>query len=160
MWWVAACILTAGDPVAEAERRADELDRDMTPELLAEELGGGRRVVRHGGVGGVVSADVVVVQGFAIGPTGLVVDGDDLGVLEAARAVEVPIWVEAGVGRVLPSRLWDALAYRLEAASAPDGVAVTLAGVDQVAGPAGTQPLRIALATTECPEPPELLARW
>ncbi len=160
LWWVAACILTAGDPVAEAQRCADELDRDVTPELLAEELGTGRRVVRHGGVGDVASADLVVVQSVALGATGMVVDGDDLGMIQAARAVEVPVWVEAGVGRVLPPRLWDALERRLDAATSPDGVMVPLAGVDQVAGPSGTQSLRVALAMTECPEPPELLARW
>ena len=161
LWWVAARILTAGDPSAEAERCADELEQDMTAELLAEELSGGRRVVRHGGIGEVASAEIVVVQSDAIGAGGMVVDGDDLGMIEAARATEVPMWVEAGVGRVLPPRLWDALARRVESGSGLDGgVVVSLAGVDQVAGPSGTQSLRIALASTDCPEPSELLSRW
>ena len=74
-----------------------------------EDFATARRIVRHGGVGDVASADIVVVQVDAIGPGGMVVDADDLGLIEAARAVEVPVWVEAGVGRVLPPRLWDAL---------------------------------------------------
>jgi hypothetical protein len=160
LWWVAACILTAGDPIAEAERCADALEGDMTPELLAEELSGVRRVVRHGGMGEVASAELVVVQSPALGPDGMVVDGDDLGMLEAARAVEVPIWVEAGVGRVLPPRLWEALVFRFEATSVPDGVLVPLVGVDQVAGATGAQSLRIAVAASDCPEPAELLTRW
>ena len=160
LWWVAARILTAGDPISEAERCADELDRDMTLELLAEEIGGDRRVVRHGGIGEVASAEIVVVQSSALGPHGMVVDDDDLGMLEAARSVEVPVWVEAGVGRVLPPKLWEALVFRFGATPVPDGVLIPLAGVDQVAGPTGVQPLRIALATTDCPEPAELLARW
>jgi len=159
LWWVAARMLTAGDPVAEAERCADALEDDPTPEYLEEALAG-RRAVRHGGVGDVAAADVVVVVCDAIGPGGMVVDGDDLGLLEAARAVEVPVWVEAGVGRVLPSRLWDAMTARLERAPHPGaGVVVTLDGVEQVAGPHGPQPLRVALAGGDCPEPPELLAR-
>jgi len=161
LWWVAASILTAGDPVAEAERCAEVLDEDPTSELLAEELYGTRRVVRHGGMGEVAGAEIVVVQSDAVGAGGMVVDGDDIGMIEAARAAEVPIWVEAGVGRVLPSRLWDALAARVQAAGLPHtGVVVTLQGVDQVAGPSGTQPVRIALENTDCPEPSELLARW
>jgi hypothetical protein len=160
LWWVAARVLTAGDPAVEAEWCADALDQDVTAELLAEELGGGRRVVRHGGLGEVVSAEIVVVQSDALGAGGMVVDGDDLGMLEAARTAEVPVWVEAGVGRVLPPRLWDALARRVEATSLHPGVVVTLAGVDHVAGPFGTQSLRVALENTDCPEPAELLARW
>jgi hypothetical protein len=89
------------------------------------------------------------------------VDGDVLGLLEAARVVEVPIWVESGVGRILPSRLWEALTAKLAATpNVHAGVVVGLAGVERVAGPSGVQSLRLALAGTDCPEPPELLAPW
>jgi len=40
------------------------------------------------------------------------------------------------------------------------GLVVDLAGVERVAGPSGVQPIRLALAAANCPEPPELLARW
>jgi hypothetical protein len=38
MWWLAANVLAAGEPVAAAWRSADELDGDPTPAALAKEL--------------------------------------------------------------------------------------------------------------------------
>ena len=112
-------------------------------------------------MGDVASADVVVVEVDAIGPGGMVLDADDVGVMEAARAIEVPVWVEAGVGRVLPPRLWEALVRRLEAAHLPrSGCVFDLEGIDRVAGPTGVQTVPVALAGTDCPEPGELLAHW
>jgi len=160
LWWVAARMLTAGDAVEEAERCADALEADPTSELLAEDLCGDRRAVRHGGVGEVAGADVVVIEVDALGPTGMVVDHDDLGLLEAARALEVPVWVAAGVGRVMPPRLWEALVRRVEDATDRCGAVVALDGVERVAGPCGLQPPAVALAGSDCPEPGELLARW
>ncbi|HLM95667.1 MAG TPA: hypothetical protein VK283_05085 [Acidimicrobiales bacterium] len=161
LWWVAARILTAGDAAEEAERCADALESDPTSDLLHEDLAGQPRAVRHGGMGDVASADVVVVEVDAIGPGGMVIDADDIGLMEAARAVEVPVWAEAGVGRVMPPRLWEALARRLEAAQLPrTGCIVGLEGIDRVAGPTGVQAVPVALAGGDCPEPGELLARW
>jgi hypothetical protein len=161
MWWVAARILTAGDPVTEGEACADALECDQTDELLDEALPAGARIVRRGGVSDVASADIVVVQVDALGAGGMVVDADVLGLLEAARVVEVPVWAQAGVGRVLPPRLWDALSAKLASANdSRSGVIADLAGVERVVGPTGAQSPRVALAGTDCPEPPELLARW
>jgi hypothetical protein len=161
MWWVAARIVTAGDPVAEGERCADALEGDETDEILDEALPAGARIVRRGGVGDVASADIVVIEVDALGAGGMVVDADVLGLLEAARVVEVPVWAEAGVGRILPPRLWDALTRKLESAvGSRSGVVAELAGVERVVGPSGAQPPRLALAGTDCPEPPELLAPW
>jgi len=161
MWWVAARILTAGDPVTEGERCAEALECDGTDELFDEALPAGARIVRRGGVSDAASADIVVVTVDALGPGGMVVDADILGLLEAARVVEVPIWVEAGVGRILPPRLWEALTTKLASATGiHTGVMVELTGVERVVGPTGAQPPRVALAGTDCPEPPELLARW
>lgn len=161
LWWVAARILTAGDPVEEAERCAQALEDDPTPELLHEELGTVGRAVRHGGVGEVASAEVVVVEVEALGPDGMVVDPDDMGLLEAARDLEVPLWVEGGVGRVVPPRIWEALRRRVERAGPwRVGTVVDLAGVGRVAGPTGLVTVSGALAGAEFPEPGALLARW
>jgi hypothetical protein len=159
MWWVAARVLSAPDPVSEAERCADDLHSDATSDLLDAALPEHGRVVRHGGVGEVAAADAVVVVADAIGPTGMVVDGDDVGLLDAARALEVPVWVHAGVGRLLPPRLWRALTRRV--ASTPSvrrACIADLRGVECVAGPNGARPLADALAAADCPEPPELVA--
>jgi len=161
LWWVAARMLTAGDPVEEAERCADLLESDPTADRWREDLGAARRAVRHGGVGDVASADVVVVEVDAIGPGGVVLDADDIGLIAAARAVGVPVWVEGGVGRVMPPKLWDALVRRVDAAHiARSGSVIDLDGIDRVAGPHGVQDVSVALASTDCPEPGALLARW
>jgi hypothetical protein len=161
LWWVAARMLTAGDPEEEAERCVDLLESDPTSDLLREELHGETRPVRHGGVGDVASADVVVVEVDAIGPGGAVLDADDMGLIEAARAVGVPVWAEGGVGRVMPPKLWDAVVRRLEGSHGTrSGAVIDLDGIVRVAGPVGVQPLPVALASTDCPEPGELLARW
>lgn len=165
LWWVAARILTAGDPAQEAEHCADALQSDPTSDLLGDLLRGdldaGRRAVRHGGVGDVASAEIVVVEVDAIGPGGALVDVDDVGLMEAARALEVPVWVEAGVGRVMPPRLWEAMVRRVEAAHIHRTASVVgLDGVEVVAGPVGVQTVSVALASSDCPEPGELLARW
>ena len=161
LWWVAARVLTAGDPVEEAERCADALESDDTADLLAEELGAVGRAVRHGGVGEAAAADVIVVEVEALGPGGMVIDPDDAGLIEAARAVEVPVWLEAGVGRVMPPKLWEAITRRVgESAERRTGVVVGTGGVDRVAGPFGVQRLEIALAVPDCPEPAALTAPW
>jgi hypothetical protein len=161
LWWVAARLLTAGDAAEEAERCVDLLESDPTSDLLHEDLSGEIRPVRHGGVGDVASADVVVVEVDAIGPGGVVLDADDIGLIEAARAVGVPVWVEGGVGRVMPPKLWDAMVRRIDGSHlAQSGVIVDLGGIVRVAGPVGVQDLPVALASSDCPEPGELLARW
>jgi hypothetical protein len=173
LWWVAARLLCSDDPMAEAGRCARALEDDPTQERLEAALSG-RRAVRHGGVAEVASADVVVVPSDALGPAGMVVDGDDRGVLEAARAAEVEVWAVAGAGRVLPARLWQALRARLALPaptvrtavsayfdhSSSSAAAVDLRGVSRVAGPNGVEVLDEALSASDCPEPPELLAGW
>ncbi len=173
LWWVSARLLCAGDPMAEAEWCARALEDDATEERLEAALSG-RRAVRHGGVAEVASAEVVLVPSDALGPGAMVVDGDDRGVLEAARAAEVEIWVVAGAGRVLPARLWQALRTRLNlpapgartAVSAyfdhrpASSVVVDLHGISRLATTNGVTEIEGALSGCDCPEPAELLVAW
>lgn len=173
LWWVAARVLCAGDPLEEADRCAADLEDDPTEQLLDEALSG-RRWVRHGGVAEATTADVVVVAVDALGPTGMVIDGDDRGVLEAAAVADTEVWALSGTGRVLPRRLWEALlersgtpppVSRTAAASwfepvARRSVLADLAVVRRVAGPRGVVAVPEALTAADCPEPPELIARW
>jgi hypothetical protein len=65
----------------------------------------------------------------------------------------------AGVGRLLPARMWEALAGRLDQLGDPwdlDDEIVPLALVSQVAGPDGVQDLDTALKRVDCPIAPEL----
>ncbi|MGA2036207.1 MAG: hypothetical protein ABSH04_01310 [Acidimicrobiales bacterium] len=178
LWWLAARVLSAGEPVSEAQRCARELENDPTPTLMLEALPPGARAVRQGGIGEVVGADLVVVEVGALGPSGMVADASCSGLLDAAHAAEVPVWVEAGVGRVLPTALWESMSGRFGAPHAQSrpgalpGVRTpnvripatrghsTLfghRGIEQVVGPNGAQSLAIALSGSDCPEPPELL---
>ena len=174
LWWVVARLLSAGDPLAEAERCVAAIEDDPTDERLERALGD-RRAVRHGGVAEVAGAEVVLVDVEAMGPDGMAVDGDDLGLLEAARATGTDIWAVAGVGRVLPPRLWQVLADHAQGAppvrrtvthgyfdsgSPAPGTVIGVAGLAAVAGPGGAVSLSQAVASCDCPEPPELLGRW
>jgi len=91
----------------------------------------------------------------------VVLDADDFGVIEAAPAVGVPVWVEGGSGACCRPSSGTRSVRRLEAAHIPrSGSVVDLDGIDRVAGPFGVQPVAVALAHPDCPEPGELLARW
>lgn len=160
MWWVAACVLTAGDPVEAAAECAEQLLEDPTEDLVGEVLPSGARAVRRGSLSDVAGADLVVVTVDAIGRDGAVVGDGAVGLLTAAAELHVSAWVVAGVGRVLPPRLWSALEERMTGGStaATHGqVVVPLHGVTTVVGPDGARPLDVVLARPSCPEPPELL---
>jgi hypothetical protein len=77
-----------------------------------------------------------------------------------ARHAEVPVWLAAGVGRLLPARMWEALAGRRATRAADpwdlDEEVVSLSLVDQVCGPAGLTSVQEALRRTDCPVAPEL----
>lgn len=81
-----------------------------------------------------------------------------------ARSAGVPVWLVAGVGRVLPAKLWDALtsnfeAVNLEAWERPDEI-VPLGMVDFVVGPNGMTDPAAALGRADCPVVAELLGSF
>ena len=178
LWWLAARVLSAGDPVTEAQQCARDLEDDPTPVLMLEALPEGARVVRRGGVGDVASAELVVLEVDALGPTGMVADSSFASLLSAARSAEVPVWVEGGVGRVLPQALWEAMTARLGPSQPRSGHVPSLGvdarparistskghgtlfdhrGVELVVGPDGAQSFQRAIADSHCPGPPVLL---
>jgi hypothetical protein len=118
-------------------------------------------LVPESGLGAAVAdADLLLLEAMAMGPTGFVAIAGSRAAAATARHAEIPVWVAAGVGRVLPSRLWDALAARLERAGepwlSPDEI-VPLDLVDRVAGPTGIQSPDDAVRRADCPVVPELL---
>lgn len=162
LWWVAATVLTADDPVPAAGEAAERLVADPTEDALDATLPVEARVVRRGSFADVAGADLVVVTVDALGPGGAVVDGSGAALLAAAVELDVPAWAVAGVGRLLPGRLWGALASRLDAgpvAGRAGPETVPLRGIATVVGPDGARPLAAALGAASCPEPPELLGR-
>ncbi len=115
------------------------------------------------GLGPVVElADVVVLEAVALGPDGFVGVTGSLAAAAVARQLEVPVWVTAGVGRRLPGRMWDALRSRLEGSPVEpwlrDEEVVSLSLIDRVVGPDGSRLSSEAMAGTDCPVAPELVA--
>lgn len=105
--------------------------------------------------------DFVLLEATALGPTGFVAAIGSHAAAAAAHFADVPVWVCAGAGRVLPARLWDALVSRLDAVEAdpwdrPDEV-VPLDLADLVYGPTGAAAAADAFKRADCPVAPELL---
>jgi hypothetical protein len=113
------------------------------------------------GTGAAVAAsDIVVFEASAIGPGGLVVPAGSRAAAAVAHHAGLPVWAVSGVGRVLPGRLWDALAARLDEDDEPWLAAEELVPpdlVDSVVGPDGVRPTAQAIGAPTCPVAPELL---
>ncbi len=210
IWWLAARVLAAADPVAEARQAADQLGADATPAALAyhlpadlqvvvvgwtdqaavalarrgdcnvlvvDAIGAGSGLATHlrragtdaivvdqSGLGAaVVAGGLVLLEASAMGPDGFVAAAGSLAAAAVGHQAGVPVWVVAGVGRVLPPALWQALLSRLEAGADPwdrtDDV-VPLALVDKVVGPDGPQVPADVAARADCPAVPELTRTW
>ena len=208
LWWLAARVLTAGDPVAEAWRAADEIEADPTarelghalpdgaavcvlgwPEiignalprrgdlrvLVVDALDEGRGLVRRLAASDVDAADVpvtglgaaaadvqvVLLEASAMGPDGLVAVTGSRAAAAVARHAGVPVWAVAGIGRLLPARMWQAVERRLDDGSAEpwelEDEVVPVDLVDQVVGPYGLVPVADAMRRVDCPVAPELL---
>lgn len=207
LWWLAARVLAASDPMAEAGRAARDLAGDRTgltlagllpddasvvvlgwPEQLGDALrkrgdlevrvvdvlGEGSAFVRRlemlevdaidvresGLASAVASSDLLLLEAAALGPDGFVAVAGSHAAAAVARAAAVPVWVAAGVGRVLPRRLWDALVSELDAEGDPwdlEEELVPIALADQVVGPDGCLPAADAYTRADCPVSPELL---
>src|SRR4051812_25485287 len=105
-------------------------------------------------------SDVVLLEASALGPTGFVALAGSRAAAAVGLHAGAKVWVTAGVGRVLPARLWQALAGRLELAGEPWEAVdelVPLDLVEQVVGPNGPQSPEDAVRRADCPVAPELL---
>lgn len=164
-----ACVIGWPELVGEALPRRGDVEV-LAVDSLGEGSGLVRRLLHAGmdaidvppsGLGAAVSAcDVLLLEAVALGPTGFIGVSGSLAAAAVARQVEVPVWVVAGVGRLLPPRMWDALAGRLATHlvdpwdSGEEIVSLSL--VDQVCGPWGLEEPAAALRRTDCPVAPEL----
>jgi hypothetical protein len=69
------------------------------------------------------------------------------------------VWLAGGVGRLLPKRMWDALAGRLDTMGETwelDDEFVPIDLVDRIAMPMGVLDVAEALTKIDCPIAPEL----
>ena len=97
---------------------------------------------------------LALLEGSAVGPDSFVAPTGSAALAAAAGEARRPVWLVAGVGRVLPGPLYDALVRRI---ADDDGFEVVpLDAVDEIAGPYGPVPRR-QLARLACPVAAELL---
>jgi len=167
-----ATVTVVGWPelVAAALRRRGDLEVLVTEALgegvvLARQLeegGADAALVPDSGVAAaVVVSEMVVLEAVAAGRSGILATTGSHAAAAVASHRGIPVWAVAGVGRVLPDRLWDALLQRVDAAGGEPWdrtVEFVPAGLlTEVVGPGGRQPTGDALAHPGCPEAPELL---
>jgi hypothetical protein len=206
VWWLAARVVTAADPEAEAWRAAAALRGDPTPAVAAAALPDDARVVVLGwpeqvtetlrargdaqvlvvdslgdgeplvaamersgseatlvpeaGIGAAVAAsDLVLLDASAVGPGGFLAVTGSRAAAAVAYTEQIPVWVVAGVGRILPDPLWNALADAVAGVVDPWDAGwevVPLALATAVIGPEGPQAPLDALARADSPDAPEL----
>jgi hypothetical protein len=165
-----ATVTVLGWPDVAGEALVRRGDVDV---LVVDALGEGSGLVRRllhadvdaydvpaAGLGAAVAAsDVVLLEASAVGPDGFVSIAGARAAAAVGRTGDVPVWVVAGVGRLLPTRMWQALVGRLDALGEPwdlDDELVPLDGVSAIAGPNGVEPVAEALRGIDCPIAPEL----
>jgi len=155
---VGAALRRRGDArvlVVDAAAEGDGLVRRLTGAGVDADL------VDESGLGGAAAeSDLVLLEASALGPSGFVALAGSRAAAAVGRHAGAAVWLVAGVGRVLPGRLWDALATRLTDAAEPwesiDEL-VPLDLVDRVIGPTGAQSPDDAVRRADCPVTPELL---
>jgi hypothetical protein len=117
-------------------------------------------LVPESGVAAAVGAsDLVLLDASALGPGGFMAVAGSRAAAAVAYTEEIPVWVVAGVGRVLPERLWETMARGVASALDPwdaDWELVPLELVTAVLGPEGPMAPADALARADCPDAPEL----
>jgi hypothetical protein len=117
--------------------------------------------VTESGLGGAVrESGLVLLEASAVGPSGFVASTGSLAAAAVAKGLGIDVWVVAGVGRVLPGRLWEALVARLDGSDDPwalEDEVVPLEWATGVAGPDGVASPEDAVKRADCPVVPELL---
>lgn len=138
------------DALGDGSALVGALDRAGTEAALVPEAGVGAAVA---------SSTLLLLGASAVGPGGFLAVAGSHAAAAVAYTEEIPVWVVAGVGRVLPDRLWRAMVDALAAAGDPWDAyweVVPLELATAVVGPDGPQPPFEALVRADCPDAPEL----
>ena len=181
--WLAARMLSAMDPRAEAAKVVSELDADATGRVLEsglDSLAAGSSVLVVGELGAFAAAlqdrpdvrwmeaddpeaaagaDLVLVATDCAGPSHALVATEAVAAAETARDRGTPVWLVAGAGRILPGPMWDLLNARPDDPSV-HGLAVLALHrfVTRVAIPSGLRTPAEAARHSDCPIVPELFS--
>ena len=134
---------------------------DGSPLVAAlDRAGSDAALVPESGIGAAVAASsLVLLDASAVGPGGFLAVTGSHAAAAVAYTEQIPVWVVAGVGRVLPERLWGAMVGAVTAVGDPwdaDWEVVPLGLATSIIGPDGPGRPDEALARADCPDAPEL----
>ena len=107
----------------------------------------------------VEGCDLMLIESDFVGPDRALAPAGSAAAADAALRACVPVWLAAGVGRMLPSPLWDAFAARIRAGGRHRPEALELGRqVAFLATPAGVlTPAQARARVPDCPVASELL---
>lgn len=162
LWWLCGRVLLAPDVDQAIDDVVGAFDRDPTPLHVSLAL-----EPSDGGSGADARPEPLLCTFVLAGPAGALVPASDPGVarLEQARADGTPVWLIGGVGRVVPGRIFDAVAPGTRAsARSRTGLREVVEVVpsdliDAVIGPSGVESVAVAFGRGEVPFVPELMPR-
>jgi hypothetical protein len=140
----------AVDTFDDGARLVSRLERHGNEAVLVDERGAGSAVAE---------ASLVLLEAHGLGPTGITAVPGSRAAAAVGKLAGVPVWAVAGIGRVLPGRLWEAYAARLDDEADPwdnDLELVPLSHLDAVVGPSGVTTPEDAVRRADCPITPEL----
>ena len=156
------------EQVAEALRRRGDAQvlvvdsfGDGSPLVSALELAGSvaALVPESGTAAAVAASRLLLLDASAVGPGGLLAITGSRAAAAVAHTERVPVWAVAGVGRVVPARLWEAMVDNVAALGEPWDTGwevVPIELITTVVGPEGPQLPAEALTRGDCPDTPEL----
>jgi len=163
------CVLGWPERLGEALSRRGDVDV-LVVDTLDEGSGFARHLVTRdvgsvdvplSGLAAAASeADVILLDVLAGGPDELLAVAGSHAAAAVARSARKPVWAVVGVGRLLPTRMWDALVDRVTRPAEPwdlDEERVPVALVDRVVGVRGLESVEDAMRRIDCPVAPELL---
>jgi hypothetical protein len=101
------------------------------------------------------ATEVAAVPVEALGPSGVVLCPDSEELLESATDIGLRVWLVAGVGRMLPQRMFEALAARAGIHDLPANLELVVTR-DGPIEPAMIPPT----CGAACPEPAAMLGNW
>jgi hypothetical protein len=140
---VAVTIVEAGDESWPFERRLAGLDVNV--ESVAAEQAGPV----------VASADLVLVDAWAVGPSTMATAPGSWPVAAVAHAAGVPVWGVAGWGRILHPSTWAGATRHVTIGSSVEEMPLAL--VDRLVGCGGVEPVEEGLRRLDAPPAPELV---
>ena len=111
----------------------------------------------------VTDSDLVILESECIGPEAALAASGSRAAAAMAREADVPVWLVGGVGRQLPSRMWDGVIERVDRVDGGEQSdreieSVSLRLVDRVVTPVGLRTPAEAVRRVDCPLAPELFA--